>query len=165
MSDKALSHGDGCECARCRGFQPGTEIGLETRFDQGNTLSLRHGAYSAMQLAPRAEELADVLRASMGLAYNERFEIAIRSAAAVGARFERAMLLLTDSDGGNMVVSERLERDARNWAGKWAGWLDRLGLTPLAASRQGLNLALGHDAAQRALDRHIDQNYPGEVQP
>ena len=41
----ATAHVDGCDCVRCRGFEPGNTIG--PRFQLGNQANLRSGAYVA----------------------------------------------------------------------------------------------------------------------
>lgn len=131
--------------------------GQRPPFEPGHALSTRHGAYaSVVKLTPRATEIAGFLRDSMGSTYSDRFEIALQSAGAVGARYELALAALVE---GDPLRLQTLDKDARGWARLWFSILSQLGLTPYAASKQGLNLALGADVAQRALERHVAGEY------
>lgn len=78
----------------------------------------------------------------------------MQAAAMTGAQLERAMEALE-----NAPVSEfrRLDQDARGWMRLFFTALSHLGLTPLAMSRLGLNLALGRSAAIRAVHEHITE--------
>jgi hypothetical protein len=135
-----LAHGPDCECVRCKGFEP------------GNAVAVKHGAYATLKLAPRAAEIAEYLREAMAETYQPRFEIAIQSAGPIGARYEAALLALVESDASQLA---ELDHRARGWARLWFSVLDKLGLAPLAHSKQGMNLAVGYSAAQRTLDRHL----------
>lgn len=146
MSGAALEHGPDCDCPRCVGFQP------------GHDLSVRHGAYAVLQLRPRALELASEIRASLPVPA-DRYELAIQAAAAAAARYEKAMAALLDADDAAEVGE--LDRRALGWARLLFTALGQLGLTPLSASRLGLNAALGQEAASRALERHVEEFYGG----
>jgi hypothetical protein len=141
----ASAHGEGCLCQRCRGFEP------------GNQAALKYGAHSTLALKPRAEKLAHELREAMGARYAPDFELAVATTAMIGARFEAALGKLLDSDDARDV--EWLDLRAHRWARLWTGGLDRLGLSPLAASKLGLNIALGRGADLKA---HLAANYGGD---
>jgi hypothetical protein len=140
-----VEHGPECPCPRCRGFQ------------EGNAFALRHGSYSVLQLRPRAAELAAEIRATLPVPA-ARYELAIQAAGAAAAQYERAMGALLADDVAPTDF-ETLDRRAVRWAKLLFTALAQLGLTPLSASKLGLNVALGTDAATRALERHVDEFY------
>ena len=148
-------HGSDCGCVRCRGFEPGHE------------LSIRHGARAVLHLRPRANELAEVIRDALGRTYDVRFELAIAAAAASAAQYERAMDALLGADDPEQFVS--LERYAASWARILFTALSSMGLTPLSASKLGLNLAGAQAVEARArLERHVRSFYGDdavELQP
>lgn len=138
-------HGPNCPCTRCRGFAP------------GNGVSVRHGAFAILQLRPRANELAEAIRVSLGPTYSSRFDLAISASAAAAAQYEKAMVALIDAE--DPVDLKTLDERAARWAKLLFSALGQLGLTPLSASKLGLNVALGTDAAGRALARHVEEFY------
>lgn len=150
-------HGPECACARCRGFEPGNEHGVETRATPGNDLAVRHGAYATLRLGPRAAEIADELRADVPL-YRPADEVALLLLATTLARIEAAEKVLLAIDerlggtaGGSYVgMSEaaellaqvqRLRQDQRGWLNSALRILNDLGLTPTARARLGLDVA------------------------
>jgi hypothetical protein len=134
--------------------------GQRPPFEPGNALRLDHGAYSVLQLRPRAHELAEEIRSSLGVTYAPRFDLAISAAAATAAQYERAMLALLDTD--DPAEHDVLDKRAARWGKLLFAALVQLGLTPLSASKLGLNLAVGQGVAARALERHVEQFYGGE---
>ena len=100
---------------------------------EGNTLALRHGSYALLQLRPRADQLAEGLRAAMGDSYEPRFEGALAGTAMVGAQLERAMGAIAEA--ARPADLARLDQDARGWMRLWLSALAALGLTPAAAGR------------------------------
>lgn len=129
-----------CQCLRCTGFQP------------GNAAALRHGAQATLALAPRASEIAADLR-SVVPARSPSDEPTILLAALVLARIERANAWLDehgllDEHGAPQPVL-RVLGTTENTA---ARLLDRLGCTPTARARLGLDVALAQRASEQALD-------------
>jgi hypothetical protein len=132
--------------------------GQRPPFKPGNEVSTRHGAYvSPLRLTPRIEEIAGVLRDGMPH-YAAAFEPAVQAAAIAGARLERAIGALETAKPDDMAT---LENHARGWHRGWLGALEKLGLTPLAASRMGLNLALARGSVRQGLvDRYATDPEP-----
>ena len=130
--------------------------GQRPPFGQGHQLSVRHGAHALLALQPRAAEIADVLREAAP-ALPPGSEIALESAAMIGARLEVAMRALTEAADPRTLND--LDQRAQGWARQWAAWLDRLGLTPLAAARLGLDLTRARGEALRA---HLGENYAAD---
>jgi hypothetical protein len=121
------SHGPDCGCTRCSGFQA------------GHDLSVKHGAFAALRLEPRARELADELRPLVpGSTASD--EPSIRLAALALAQVEAATLYvaeqgLVDEHGNPRGILRHLGT-MMNTAARLC---DRLGLTP--ASRAALGLS------------------------
>jgi hypothetical protein len=88
-----------------------------------------------LHLRPRADELAEHLRAALGNAYEPRFESAIAAVALVGGRLEAAMQVLAEVEQPGDLA--RLDQDARGWTRLWLNGLAALGLTPASAARLG----------------------------
>src|SRR5712691_4841378 len=82
-------------------------------FEQGNEAAVTHSAYALLRLRPRADELAQALRAAMGESYEPRFEAADAGTAMVGAQLERAMTALSETAKPGELA--RLDQDARGW--------------------------------------------------
>jgi hypothetical protein len=143
-------HGPGCSCERCRGFQ------------QGNAHAVRHGAYSKLRLAPRAEQLAgelvelvpfvseadgpmlDLLSITLAQVERAQLVLAVKQAnlasgpVADGPREERGT-----------ERHDRLAADLRGWIGTSMRLCDALGLTPTSRARLAGDLA--HATAEAAL--------------
>ena len=128
--------------------------GQRPPFEPGNQLARRHGAHAVLALQPRAQEIATVLR-DAAPALPPGSEIALESAAMIGARLEVAMKALDESADAKTLND--LDQRAQGWARQWASWLDRLGLTPIAAAKLGLDLTRARGASR--LDVHIAENY------
>ena len=128
--------------------------GQRPPFEPGNTVSVKHGARSVVQLRPRAEEIrAQLVEAApvAEAADGAQFDIA----AGLLAHAERALLILEGSQrleieainaGAPMDVAERqnlarLSADTRGWLNSAMRALDRLGMNPTARARLGLDLA------------------------
>ena len=115
---------------------------------RGHQLSTRHGAYVApLRLGGEIEEIAELLRSTMPH-YSPVFAAAVQAAAIAGARLERACEALKTAAPGDLT---RLESDARGWHRSYVGALNALGLTPLSASKMGLNLALAGGSVRAGL--------------
>jgi hypothetical protein len=129
--------------------------GQRPPFQPGHELSIRHGAYALLKLRPRAAELADAIR-QLVPGYVPAHEPAVQAAAMTGARLEKAMAALEDAGETELNA---LDGHARGWMRLWLSALDKLGLTPLAMSKLGLNLALGKGAALRTLEDYIAREH------
>jgi hypothetical protein len=139
----ATKHIEDCQCTYCTGFLPGHQLSV------GHGAPVQHGAYvSPLRLAGRVEEICEVLRDSMAGYYTSSFEAAVQAAAIPAARLERALERLETAKPSEYA---KLEADARGWHRAWVAGLGALGLTPMAASRLGLNLALAGGSAHEAL--------------
>lgn len=139
------SHGDSCGCVRCLGFS------------QGNDAAVRHGAYSVLKLAPRAEQIATSLRESVPIS-SASDNATIDVLGFVLAQLERANLVLShvqDDElsqirNGKLGAAQRddlrrLAADARGWANTALRYSEALGLTPLSRARLGLDVARTED--------------------
>jgi hypothetical protein len=135
-------------------------------FEPGNEVAVKHGARAELRLAPRAVELADGLRTIVPAA-SEADEPTIAVLALVLARIEAANTwldehgLFRDGKGNPQPVLSTLS----TWENTASRLLDRLGCTPTARARLGLDLALGKGAALRLLDQHVQQTYGDPTQP
>ena len=118
-------------------------------------MSVRHGCYSPLQLAPRAEELQELIRSQLSDEESDRFDLLVATSAALGAQTERALLVMNDAD--DPVTSERLARSARGWVKLWMQSLTLLNLTPAAAREAS------RDAGHRRLAEHLADVY-GEAE-
>jgi hypothetical protein len=148
-------HLDGCTCTRCQGFAP------------GNALSVRHGAYaSPTKLAPRAQEVADVVRAGQPL-YHPGDEVSIALLAQTLVRIERSAEALdrVDEAAANelqpYVVGQaqelgRLRDDHARWISLARKLASDLGLSPASRSSLGLKLAHAATLAPRTGERTDD---------
>lgn len=152
MSAVERLHGADCGCVRCVGFQPGHE------------LTLKHGAYSKLKLAPRAEQLCDEYMALVPFGSEADRPIVSLLAMAM-AQAERAGLVLTIEQAESAktgVSSDRLDRlssDMRGWINTAARLLDQLGMSPTSRARLAGDLA----GAQRALTaQSLREKYAAE---
>jgi len=124
-------------------------------FREGNQVSKKHGAYSALTLAPRAEELRELIGSQLDPSDAQEFSLLVSTAAALAAQTERAFLALQDPV--DPATSDRLGRDARGWAKLWLAALKSLNLTPQAARQAA------RDAGHLRLAQHLADMY-GEVE-
>lgn len=128
----------------------------------GNALAVRHGAYSLLRLAPRAEELASQLREVVPVA-SPADAAAVEALAVILAQVERASAVLGRAQavevervtqGRRLTRIERhelarLSQDLRGWLLAAHRYFDSLGLTPTARARLGLDLVRAEDALSR----------------
>lgn len=124
-------------------------------FEPGNRASVKHGCYSELEIAPRAQELREQIVAQMSVDDADRFGLLVSTAAALGAQTERALLVMNDPD--DPVTSERLQRSARAWAKLWLQSLSQLGLTPQSAREAH------RDAGVKRLAEHLEAVYADEA--
>jgi hypothetical protein len=133
--------------------------GQRAPLPKGHTLSTRHGAYAVLQLQPRAKEIADLIRPQV--IDGDRYEVAVESAAMIGARLERAFAHLAACDDPDEL--RRFDQDCSRWSRLWLTSLAMLGLTPASAARilrdAGLGKAAATSAAMRELTNHIAGRY------
>jgi hypothetical protein len=167
----ASKHLDGCGCVRCRGFE------------RTNTLSVRHGAYSAtevLRMDERTREIADAVRASVP-GFHDGYAPIVEVYAVALRRLELAVAALDDFEqealtrgarpsalklGEAGARLRRLEQDARGWANTSRQYAETLALTPAAAARVARDLGLAKDAGvrgQRALEEYLHERYGGHV--
>jgi hypothetical protein len=144
----ASEHGDGCECVRCRGFEP------------ANQLARRHGAYSELKLAPRAQELAVLIRERLPV-FSPLDEFAVGLAALALARAEQGAAALAAADAAGGPRPERLEQDVRGWVGTARRLLADLGATPRSRAElaRDLGVAASTQAARRQLEDYLGRHY------
>ncbi|MGH3254839.1 MAG: hypothetical protein ACRDOU_05420 [Streptosporangiaceae bacterium] len=147
-------------------------------FEPGNSVALRHGAYSERLIAPGAEALKRELLADPDLpAYLRlpQFSHAVDAYCRVQWRcmqldeyigqltFEETLTDRTEldeteeRDGGSLVrhsVNKRLESAqeiSRRWEALAANLRSKLGLDPAAAAKLGRNLAAAYDSAKHVM--------------
>lgn len=115
----ASKHAADCTCTRCVGFEPGHEI------------SMKHGSYAVVQLAPRAAEIADAIRERKGDAWSDEYAPAAETAALALARVERALGFLLELDEETIEAQfSRLDDRAKGWVRLALQNLEALGMTP-----------------------------------
>jgi hypothetical protein len=141
------AHTEDCNCVRCTGFP------------QGNSLSLRHGAYSSLHLGKRAAQLAAEIR-DVAPVYEDADEPVVRLLALTLSRVEAATKALDRIDeiansGDKLGVFQselyaRLRQDLRGWIHTSVKLAAELGLTPQARGRLGVSVA----QIQAARTRH-----------
>lgn len=117
----ALVHGEGCECTRCTGFQPGHE------------LSVRHGAYSRRLLQGDADHLVDEIEKAAPDASSPVVALCALTMAQA-FRAERALAANGESDD--------LKRDAHRWHARAESLLTRMGLLRDSKSGGLVNISL-----------------------
>lgn len=121
------THVIGCAYGRCVGFA------------EGNTLSVRHGAYATVQRAPRATELAEAIIATVPGA-SPSDEVAVAALALIVARLERVSAALeAQDDSGD---AGRLDIEARAWLRTALSFCEALALTPATRARLGIETAM-----------------------
>jgi hypothetical protein len=108
-------------------------------------LATRHGAYSVIQLGPRAQEIADEIREILPVR-DVADEAAVRLVGLCLARIERAAQALDRAKPRELA---RLEADTRGWVNSSVRLLDALGATPLARARLGLTLVRAREITDR----------------
>jgi hypothetical protein len=126
------------------------------QFGPGNDAAATHSAYALVKLRPRADEVAQGLRAAMGEGYDGRFEGCIAGVAMIGAQVEKAMGALADATTPDDL--RRLDSDTRGWMRLWLSGLAQLGLTPASAAR----LRLLDSARPSPLEAYIAEAYREE---
>ena len=137
--EQQRTHGDGCECVRCTGFQP------------GHTLTLRHGAYSTVKLSQAASQLLPWLREIAPAASDADEPVLAQLAIAmVRSSFADAALAQVEEAAAEQPLSayigdrrealQRLRQDARAWTAQVARFGEMLGMTPRARAALGLQL-------------------------
>lgn len=158
--------------------------GQRPPFQPGHDLSVRHGAYSTLKLAPRADELATELRQVMPW-YGPADEVAVRLLALTLARIEAATAALdvvddrldgirtadetkraqrlrayvTDGEPENLAGSlQRLRDDLKGWIRLSRSLANDLGMTPTARAKLGLDLVQARSAQSR-LEEHVRDRY------
>ena len=128
---------------------PGTAVEARRRenlrppFERGNDAAVKHGATATLKLAPRAEEVADEIRALVP-ARSEADEPAVRLLALTLAQIEAAAAWvaergIVDAKGQPAPVLKAMTTMI-NSAARLA---DRLGMTPAGRAQLGLDLAKG----------------------
>ena len=116
---------------------------LRPPFERGNSVATKHGAYSVLKLAPRAEEISDEIRALVP-ARSEADEPAVRLLSLTLAQIEAAAAWvaergIVDAKGNPQPVLKVMVA-MTNTAARLA---DRLGMTPAGRAQLGLDLAKG----------------------
>jgi hypothetical protein len=133
----STSHGQGCSCQRCVGFE------------RGNTAAVKSGARAKLMLVPRAEALADALREVVPVGAPAD-EPAISMYGMAAAQAEAAGIWLATMQAkdrrGELSAEERetmrrLGQDTRSWINTVMKTLDALGCTPTSRARLGLDIA------------------------
>lgn len=125
--------------------------GQRPPFSKGHELTVTHGAYARIKLAPRAAELAEGFREIAPLA-TDADAPGFAALGLVAAQLEAATMALEDADPADMG---RLRQDARGWSTTFLKYLDRFGMTPAARAKLGLDVA----RTGEALKAHLDANY------
>jgi hypothetical protein len=139
------THGPGCGCVRCVGFE------------KGNSAAVRHGAYGGPRLAARAAEHATALRDLVPVSAAGD-EYAIAGLGLIAARLEAASEALEALDGDDPLtqyrdgVGERIRLDARAWLRVGLRYIEALGLTPATRARLGIDVAQAQAAQRESLD-------------
>lgn len=128
---------------------PGKFVSLQRgrRFAEGgkgNTLGLLHGLYSDRVRAPIEEQFADALRSAMAESLHRVYsevldEHAIRRAARAMATVEIVEAQI-DQEGVDSL-SDRAFVDYQRASTQLDRYLDRLGMTPAARARLGVDVA------------------------
>jgi hypothetical protein len=117
-------------------------------FDRGNTASLLHGLYSERIRRPVEERFGVALREAMETALAQAYsptldEHAVRRAARALATVEMVEAII-DAEGVDSLSDRAFQEYDR--ASKQADrWLDRLGMTPAARARLGVDVARTFD--------------------
>jgi hypothetical protein len=126
--------------------------GSRPPFEVGNTIAVTHGSYSSVVVGPRAQEIADELRAVVPVR-SPADEPSIRLLAQTLAQVERATAALErlheamgERPLGPYMVEDaaklqRLREDTRGWINTARRLCGDLGLTPTSRARLGVDLA------------------------
>lgn len=113
--------------------------------EPGNELAVTHGATAVLKLAPRADEIAEWIRA-ITPAGGEPDEPTVRLLAGILARIEAANAWLSentifaDGQGNARPILKQLS----TWENTAGRLCEKLGLTPLSRAELGLDLARMH---------------------
>jgi hypothetical protein len=131
--------------------------GQRPPFPAGHELSVTWGDRAMLKLRPRAAEIAEQIRGLIPL-WNDSFGPVVELASMVLAQAEAAFAGLADDPDLEKArwLDERASRSSKQ-AGQY---LDRLGLTPMAQAKLGVNLS--QVARSEQLRRHLEENYGGE---
>lgn len=139
----------------------------------GNQLATKHGAYSVIRLAPRAEEIRAEIEELLPLRSDSDLPtVALLSMTL--AQLERAMLVLgaaqaeeTDAieEGRRVPVATastlaRLNADARGWMSRAQRLLNDLGLSPHSRVRLGLEVVRTRSAVAE-LNAYLEAKQDG----
>jgi hypothetical protein len=145
------SHGPDCACTRCRGFEPGNDLGL------------RHGSYaSPVRLGEEVEQLAAEI-APLVPAYRDSDGPLVQLLALVFRRIARAEPAISEAEErGDLEVTKALRSDQRGWANTATRILADLGMSPVARARLGLDVAMTHRALT-ATELHAAAALEGEA--
>jgi hypothetical protein len=147
----ASTHGPGCTCVRCRGFQPGHH------YADGHGRPTTHGAKSRPHIlakAPRTLELADAIREVVPI-YDPADEFTVHALSVVLVRVERATAALEQLDAdldergegplasyaGEGEKFDSLRKDLRSWISVAERYFAALGMSPGSRARLGLDIA------------------------
>jgi hypothetical protein len=133
----------------------------------GNTRSAKHNIFGRItpdELACQIREVYEVLAASAPVRDQDgnlpgADAVAVEQLAACLVRQRRAQAEEV-RHGTESLAGRRYLNEIDSRIGYWC---EQLGMTPLARSRLGLNVALGLSAAER-LDRHIRERYGDSAQ-
>jgi hypothetical protein len=110
-------------------------------FEPGHTLSLKHGAYSELEIRPRVQELrAALLEQLPSVVASQRFAATLDVGALCLTRLERAAGAVIDADETDERI-EVLDRRAARWAKLALAALAELGATPRSAAALGLDVS------------------------
>jgi hypothetical protein len=156
-------HVEGCECVRCTGFPEGNEW----RAQPANELAVRHGAYSAVRISKRAEEIVALMAKDFRRTTED---MAVGAVAIAWAQVEagaRAMEAVAD-DPAKRLKAERLSADLRKWIGSLYRALDRLGATPaanaeLVARLTAAGVEMRLTPEEREEKRELEQQCGGDL--
>ncbi len=149
--------------------------GQRPPFEPGHELSLKHGAYAPLKLAPRAEEIAAGIRDQLeeDRLYAPAFELAIARLALVWARIENASAALDKLEGmalepatPYLTAAAELRDGHRAMRDDLKGWLRlagqieaSLGLTTESRAKLGLDLALTGMAVTKTKREALVERY------
>jgi hypothetical protein len=120
------------------GWTPAFE-GQRPPFEQGNELSLSHGAYSELRIGKRAAELVDDIRKDV-VSYRSSDEWMVRLLALSWARVEAITAALETATEPS--VQAELDRQQHRWVNRAAALLGQLGMTPKSRWAMGVDIAI-----------------------
>lgn len=151
----ALAHGPDCSCTRCRGFEPGNEAGVATRFGGANAAGQRHGFFASPRMRREdAEEVSEIAEAVVAMmpAVAESDALAVELLAVRIWRWRRA---LADVSVNGEIRGDREAPILRHLEAVERA-IDRscaaLGLSPTSREALGLTKIRATLVAEAALD-------------